>query len=120
VGRRTIQSDGRALACARIARAYGALMSAALASLRMHYAARIGALIVTRRFDQQAAIAALEMERDAALAQLARVLEQEKQRALREAWNVARRPFRAAAHTLPTLRPMRPASRGMAPAYKSP
>lgn len=89
--------------------AYGALIGAALSSVRMHFAVRIAALALTRGHDRAAALAALEAERDAALAQLAERLKAEKHRALRQVRR-ARRRYRIAPPRFGLrYRPRRPA-----------
>lgn len=90
-------TDERAVTCARIARGFHALMTSALASLRLHYAARIAALMLVRRGDPSAALAALELERDAALFRLREAIRQEKEAAIRQTRaNRRRRPYHAA------------------------
>jgi hypothetical protein len=77
------ESDETAVACARVARAFHGLISAALGQLRIFYEARIASVLLAARGDPSAAIAMLQQERDAALERMRHALEQEKERAVR-------------------------------------
>ncbi len=93
-----------AIARARIARAFSALLIAGLGRLRSLYAARIAGLIVGVRGNPSAAILALEQERDAAIARFITMIDDDKRRAMRAVRSQKRqRRFRIAApvHRIP-------------------
>jgi hypothetical protein len=90
--------DSIAVECARLVRAFEAILSAATASLLLHYAARLAAAAVTKGpGERAAALAALERERDAALAALQAAIHQQRKEAIERARRALAHPhFRAA------------------------
>jgi len=103
--------DERAVMRARIASAFDALLSAAMARLRLHYATRISALLLVKRGDPSAALATLMSEREAALAGLCREIMEDRRRALR-AVRRRRRRYRVNIGRLRAERPRRPERTG--------
>jgi hypothetical protein len=104
-----LPSDDTAILRARIARAFDALLNAALARLRLYYAARISGLMLVARSDRAAAVAALTNERDAALAELGRSIGESRRRAPIAARRMVRkRRYRIGLKSVDELRPYRP------------
>jgi hypothetical protein len=85
---RSATRDVFGIECARLSRAFEAMLSAAMANLLLHYGARLAAASVTiGPGGRVAAIAALEQERNAALAALRAYIRQERKEAIERARN---------------------------------